>query len=55
VTANVAPCGGTAQFSLVAVSAAGGVLFCDFNNGLWPSILILIGNATLIVSKHLYM
>jgi hypothetical protein len=33
---------------------AGDVSLFD-NNGLWPSALILVGNATLIVSKRAYM
>jgi hypothetical protein len=32
---------------LVAASAAAGILFCD-DNGLWPSVQFLVGNATLV-------
>jgi hypothetical protein len=41
--------------NLVAASAAGGVPFYEENSGLWLSVLILVGNATLVVSKHVYV
>jgi hypothetical protein len=25
------------------------------DNGLWPSVFILVGNATLVVSKHIHV
>jgi hypothetical protein len=48
---------GAQLVQLLAASAAGGVLFENFviNNGLWPSVPISVGNATLVVSKHVYV
>jgi hypothetical protein len=41
-------------YNLVAASAARGVLFA-FHNVRRPSVPILVGNATLIVSQHVYV
>jgi hypothetical protein len=40
--------------NLIAASAAGGVPFCE-SNGLWPLLLVLVGNATAVVSEHVYV
>jgi hypothetical protein len=41
-------------YNLIAASAAGGSPFV-INNGLWPLVPILVGNATVVVSEHGYM
>jgi hypothetical protein len=41
-------------FSHVAASAAGGVPFA-FGNDLWASVAVLVGDATVAVSKNAYM
>jgi hypothetical protein len=39
---------------LVPLVAPPGSAF-GINNGLWPSVPILVGNATLVVSQHVYV